>query len=323
VKIQNVTENVLVIGTAAEHIATLKPGEHKSLPDEKGNDPTISTMVNSGWLKTYKDDQPVSAIETPVRVAQNVVSLIKDREIPIRTAGAVSLLKDTRDSSEELPSNEETLRQSSVKIDASGKIQPLPEGMATVGDGSMLIKMGGKTKPAGIVNVAALKADKTKIIKTKATSKELNLDTANMGQVFINPSGIPGQGKLMNISDLSDDQLEMIRQKTTEMVEGAKRDRKLMQIVNNYQDLEAEKRRTFIEDFDDPEILATMLKLEKSPALVMKIKAKLRDIAPEMVAEEKPVEAPAEPVEEVAEEKLETPVEAPVVEVAKETGDVQ
>ena len=259
----NTTDAVVVVATPGAHYATLKPGEVVAMSDDMRDDSTIASMIGSGFLKEIKSGQPIPKIIPIAKQNQTHISLIKSQEVQLDNSTVVSRIKTGRDVTK--------MNIPGVNIEEA--------------DGTMLIKSGSKSsKPAKIFTVSPKQAEqrdgnKTKIIKQVMQTKEAALGMDNGEAMIIVPSDVPGQGKAVPMSKLTMEQLERIKDQTTNVLESAKKQKKQIQIINTYQGMDVEKRKSLIDNATDVDTLATMAKLEKSGALIMKIRSKIKKLS--------------------------------------------
>jgi hypothetical protein len=256
-KVVNVTDSVLVIAGQRTHYATLHPGETAALLDEMRDDDTISSMLDRGMLQELKAGQksPRSA-KTDAKKPQKAVSGIKTAEVPVGKA-AVSGVTGTE--------NKEDAEIPGVGDDGEG--------------GTQLIKRGGKTRPAGVrlVSPSSIKS-KEPIIKHTSKAKSAAMGAGASSGMIVNRSGVPGQARLVDPARASDEELEDVHTHTQEKMKQVERDKKVLMLVNNYQTWDVEKRLGFLANVKDKQLCQAMLKLERSPAIQLKIKARMKKL---------------------------------------------
>lgn len=287
-KLQNISDSVVIVGNPMKYYGTLLPGQSIVLDDSMEDDMTVFSMIERGYLVKLKDGQKPAPFTLKPKPVQQHVSLIRDREVPLKggvDSEAVSAITegvDTMDG-DPVPMNASTIKPKKPGLATPPRVPQTKHVTPGKGQeivGQQLIKKGGKSTPANIVRTKQeiiTLANGGKIIRTSSASPELGLDTGDIGSMIVG-SGVPGQAQMVSIRDLNEAQLNILAEQTKKLLEDNDKQKRLLTIVNNYPAKDKEWRAQLIENTVDVDMLKVLLKIEKSGQIAVKIRSKLKKL---------------------------------------------
>ena len=269
-RLVNVSDVVVNLADASVNHGTLKPKEVKAYPDSLMDSPIVDFFVQNGYVQVLKEGESVPKLNAPTKKhAQQHISLVQSKEVNLApvTNTSVSAVKSGKDS-----------------IVPAIPPKGLPSGdEVEEGDGTLLVKQGSKSKPTKFVSMSSKDAEaksgnKTNIIKRTQAGGDAPLAAGDDEAMIIVPSDIPGQGKAVPMRQLTEEQLGLIQKQTYNLLEGAKKDKALLQITNSYRGMDVDKKKSLIDNTSDLDKLQVMLNLENSGAIMMKIKGRINRV---------------------------------------------
>lgn len=280
--IKNLSSTIIVFNGPPS--VSIPPGKViGGIPDTMRETSEYISLASRGYIIEIQGKEAEQAIAA--QVAPKLATAIPPN---IRKMGPLALNLSAAQTIDEVPEAPPINATGATKVGSTGValnppgavneaptpavVPQTPTGPEPQADGSLLIKAGRHTtKPAEIVSVKEKKDEGVQINKRVATSPVM---TDNETMVMVNPTGIPGQGSLVPMSQMTAEQLASIRAQTNQLLEGVKQDRKQVQLLNTYRDMDVEKRKSFIDNTTDIKAVEVMMQLETSAALKSKLRAK-------------------------------------------------